>query len=126
MMNSKKRHDRGWAKLTDTCLESWPALPGTTLSSVLQAELTGVGEGRKRVSTENNPRGGAGTAPTFALGAPLESVSAAWWNFDDVCAYTGAHWMLPGEQGLTCATRLPVVWRQSLLEAEAISGSESE
>ena len=32
----------------------------------------------------------------YALGAPLESVSAEWWNFDDACAYAGPHWMLPG------------------------------
>jgi hypothetical protein len=32
----------------------------------------------------------------FALGAPLDRVSAEWWNFDDVCAYAGPHWVLPG------------------------------
>jgi lysine-specific histone demethylase 1 len=32
----------------------------------------------------------------FALGAPLECVSAEWWNFDDACAYAGPHWVLPG------------------------------
>lgn len=32
----------------------------------------------------------------FALGAPLELVSADWWNFDDACAFSGPHWVLPG------------------------------
>ena len=29
----------------------------------------------------------------FALGAPLDDVSAEWWNFDDACAYSGPHWV---------------------------------